>query len=205
MKEIIIKEHTLIEDLLVNRGLVIIDLGACQGEFINAISTNYTIKKAVLVEPNPINFAKLANYQEGITCLNMAAKSGKKEKIQFIEDLDSPYNGSLIFDYFHNKKIHIVETVNLHEIYETLKENEIDVLKVDIEGAEYDLLTNATDEELLVCKQITVEFHDFLDIKYRSLNLEIHKRMISLGFGVIKKRTSHRLGSEYYDTLFFKN
>ena len=205
MKQIVIKEHTLIEDLLVNKELVIVDLGACQGEFIDEIIKNYKVKKAVLVEPNPTNFSKLNYDQSSITCLNMAIKSGEKQKIKFIEDLDSPYNGSLIFDYFDNQKIHLIETVNLSEIYKILDNTKIDILKIDIEGAEYDLLINATDEELLACNQITVEFHDFLDTNYRSLNIEIHKRMLSLGFGVIRKTTSHRLGSEYYDTLFFKN
>ena len=79
-------------------------------------------------------------------------------------------------------------------------------MKIDIEGGEYELLINEKDETLLKFKQITVEFHDFIDPNLRVLNPQIEKRLTDLGFSVQAKNPAHfRYGSEYYDVLFVKN
>jgi hypothetical protein len=111
----------------------------------------------------------------------------------------------LIFDNFNNSEKYHIETVSLASLIDLMDEKyDIDLLKIDIEGAEYDLLLNSSDSELLKFKQITVEFHDFLDSKYKEKNKLIEKRMIDLGFDVLKNGTAYMLGSDYYDTLFTK-
>jgi FkbM family methyltransferase len=61
----------------------------------------------------------------------------------------------------------------------------VDLLKVDIEGAEIQLFNSCKDEELRDIGQITVEFHDFLYEDQRDSVLQIKKRLADIGFWVL--------------------
>jgi len=50
--------------------------------------------------------------------------------------------------------------LDLKAIFEICTAGEIDVLKIDIEGAEYDLLLRAPSELLAKTRRVLVEFHD---------------------------------------------
>jgi FkbM family methyltransferase len=56
------------------------------------------------------------------------------------------------------------------------------LLKVDIEGAEIPMFDSASDELLLRCQQITVEFHDFLDQALAGDVTRVCGRLEGLGF-----------------------
>ncbi len=204
MSQIVIKEHTILQGYLANKLLTVIDLGACLGEFVNELGSHYPIKKAILVEPNITNYNKIEP-KENYLLLNKVVSSTAEQVVSFVEDIDSPYNGSVIFNYFSNSREYLLETISLKSLIELMNvDGEIDILKIDIEGAEYDVLLNASDADLRKFKQITVEFHDFVDGRFRLENKAIEARLISLGFDVLKKGTDYKEGSEYYDTLFYK-
>jgi hypothetical protein len=61
--EKIIKEHTFFDELL-NEDIIIVDLGACMGEFTNEMNKLYKVKKSIMVEANPTNFYKLENKEK---------------------------------------------------------------------------------------------------------------------------------------------
>jgi FkbM family methyltransferase len=67
----------------------------------------------------------------------------------------------------------------------------IDILKIDIEGAEYDVLHNILDEKLHV-HQICVEFHHFFDGIPRRMTTDIIRRLRSSGY-----RMFHRFELDY--------
>lgn len=197
-----IKEHTFFEDLL-KEELVIIDLGACRGEFINEINKFYNVKKAILVEPNPSNFRHLIQ-EENYVLYNNLISNKEGETFTFWEDPNSPYNGSTLFNYFNGIK-HEIKSISLDNI---IKENQIDyidILKIDIEGSEYDLLENISSDILDKVKQITVEFHDFIDPNLKSKTKNILSRIESFGFKRISKPINYKFNSEDYDVLFYKN
>lgn len=199
--ERIIKEHTFFDELF-NNEIVIIDLGACRGEFVNEIDKIYKIKKAILVEANPTNF-KLLNSKENYILYNKAISNKNNEIIEFYEDINSPYNGSKIFNYFNGIK-HKIETINLETIIKLNDIDYIDLLKIDIEGSEYDVMPNITDEIYSKIKQITIEFHDFIDNDLKSKTEEIINKMKNLGFNKISKPTKYMNSSDNYDVLFYK-
>jgi hypothetical protein len=105
--ERIIKEHTFFDELF-NDEIIIIDLGACKGEFIDEMNKIFKIKKAILVEANPTNF-KLLESKENYVLYNKAITNKSNEIIDFYEDINSPYNGSKIFNYFNGTK-HEIKT-----------------------------------------------------------------------------------------------
>jgi FkbM family methyltransferase len=197
-----IKEHTFFDEDFLQKEITIIDLGACRGEFTDEMNSLYKIKKAILVEANPTNFSKLKSLPNYIL-YNKAIASKNEDSINFYEDPSSPYNGSKNFNYFDGIK-HSIQTINLETICEENNIDFIDILKIDIEGAEYEILENLPDSFFDKVGQITVEFHDFVDPELKPRTIEIIKRISNLGFSYITKSINHMYGSDFYDVLFFR-
>lgn len=196
-----IKEHSFYDDHL-DSEIVIIDLGACRGEFIEEMNTLYNVRKAILVEANPTNF-KLLPKRENYTLYNNVISSVDGKIVRFLEDVNSPYNGSSIFNYF-NGTVHDIVSISLNTIVRENKLDKIDILKIDIEGSEYEILEEIDDELLSLVNQITVEFHDFIDPSLKTKTEYILQRMKSKGFNNLSKPIEYMHGSQHYDVLFYK-
>ena len=127
--------------------------------------------------------------------------------VTFFEDSRSPYNGSVVsYKIFANSMVpHRVQSINITQLLTYFDATDtIDLLKIDIEGSEYEILEQTPSSELLRFKQITVEFHDFLDKNLEMRNFIIEDRLNSLGFISFKKGTNCWYGSSFYDTLFYQ-
>ena len=199
--ERVIKEHTFFDDLL-NDEIVVVDLGACKGEFINELENFFKIKKAILVEANPTNFRQLIQ-KENYVLYNNVISTNSDEVISFYEDVNSPYNGSKNFNYFNGVE-HKIKSVNLEDILSINNIDYVDILKVDIEGSEYDIMPNISDSCYSKIKQITIEFHDFIDPNLKIKTDEIIKKIEGLGFNRISKGINYLNNSDNYDVLFYK-
>lgn len=197
--ERIIKEHTFLDDYL-NDEITIIDLGACLGEFTEGIDNEFKLKKSILVEAGPMNFSQIKR-KDNYVIYNNVISSIPNKTYEFFEDPTSPYNGSIIFKGFPGvyKK---VESVTLQNIFEQNNISKVDIMKVDIEGSEYDLLLNTDEEILTKIKQITVEFHEFLDSRLKTETIKVFNRLTNLGFKHITKKL-HDFSN--YDVLFYKD
>jgi FkbM family methyltransferase len=68
----------------------------------------------------------------------------------------------------------------------------IDLMKVDIEGAEFGMFDTTPDTQLDRIDQMTVEFHDFLDPSRRAHVEAIHARLRRLGFQRIRTKSLRR-------------
>jgi FkbM family methyltransferase len=75
-----------------------------------------------------------------------------------------------------------VDMVTLAEFRRRIEGQRIDLLKVDIEGAEISLFDSAPDDLLRGIDQITVEFHDFLYPELRDSVERIKRRLGAIGF-----------------------
>lgn len=75
--------------------------------------------------------------------------------------------------------------VTLTELMRRTHLHRVDLVKMDIEGAEIDLFNRSSDEELQSLMQITVEFHDFIYPEQSPSVAAIRKRMESIGFWVL--------------------
>jgi FkbM family methyltransferase len=199
--ERIIKEHTFLDELL-NDEIVIVDLGSCRGEFVDEMDKLFKVKKAILVEANPTNFKTLKN-KENYILYNKAISDTSNQTIEFYEDVNSPYNGSKFFNYFNGVK-HQIQTISLEDIIEENNISYIDILKVDIEGSEYDIMPNISDDTYSKIKQITIEFHDFIDVDLKAKTENIINKLESLGFSRISKPIKYMNDSDNYDVLFYK-
>ena len=70
-----------------------------------------------------------------------------------------------------------VPGITLKSFFEYISADMIDLAKIDIEGAEITMFGSTDDQTLLSIKQISIEFHDFMDQKL----IELVQRIITRG------------------------
>jgi FkbM family methyltransferase len=75
-----------------------------------------------------------------------------------------------------------VPGITLKSFLEHIGADVIDLAKIDIEGAEITMFDSTDDQTLLSIKQISIEFHDFMDPKLIEPVQRILQRMDGLGF-----------------------
>ena len=199
-----IKEHTFIDKGFSDNPATIVDLGACLGEFCNDFVEMFgSVKKSILIEANPTNFNKIIT-SDNIIAHNNFISSEEGGSVIFREDPTSPYNGTSVFSYFENSVDNKIDNITLNEIIRIHDLEKIDILKIDIEGAEYDILENIDPELFKIIDQITVEFHDFIDPELKERTSLLVKKIESYGYETISNSIDYKYGSDYYDTLFYK-
>ncbi len=106
--------------------------------------------------------------------------------IQFNETLDNE-SGSILSD--HTNVLHdrlnqyAVEGIDLNTLFSKVNSKEIALLKIDIEGAEYELFDKVDERVLKKCKQIFVEFHHASVKSYKKRDtLAVVKKVKMMGF-----------------------
>lgn len=174
-------EHTYLASLLDSDSKVL-DLGANRGQFCRGMISRYRCR-VFAVEP-------VAELQAGITelpglTLLSAAVGGRNERARL--NIFGSRCASLLHrkddDVLHSEED--VEVLDLQTVMDRLRLDRIDLMKVDIEGAELGMFDSASDATLLKCTQITVEFHDFIYPEQRHQVESIKARLGSLGFWII--------------------
>ena len=121
--------------------------------------------------------------------------------ITFHETLDNE-SGSVLKEHANvlrdRTREYNVETKNLKTLVADLKLKKIDLLKLDIEGAEYELLESVEKEDLAPFDQIFIEFHHVAVKKYSSKDTKrIVKKIHDFGFNVFTL--------DKVNFLFYKN
>jgi len=157
MSLIQITDHTFLGEAIA-RDSVVLDLGANCGEFYHAMIARFGCR-CIAVEANPVMCALIPD-APSLTVVNAAvsAESGMSSFYVCWNDEAS----SLLRPSCDA----IREEISIHcmSIPELLKRHDlptVDLLKLDIEGAEIEVLESCPDELLLRIPQLTVEFHDF--------------------------------------------
>jgi FkbM family methyltransferase len=174
-----IRGHHLLDTYL-DSDSVVIDLGAYLGDFSRIISESYHCT-VYSVEASPITF-KQTHKSSLVHKFNYAIGSDNTV-LKFF--LGTNPEGNSIFERHRDAKGEFVEVpgISLFRFLEMNSIKKIDLLKIDIEGAEVNLFDSMSDAFLATIPQITVEFHDFiseLDIQVK-VN-QIKDRLSKLGF-----------------------
>lgn len=165
----------------VNSGDVVIDCGANVGMF-----TRYAMKcgasQVYSFEPEPSNFAALVkNVPTWKAQKAISDHVGKSELY-----LHSCEGGHSLKDNNINhtqlgKKTE-VETTTLDHIFQELNLDHVDYLKVDVEGAELDIFTGLSDDNLAKIDKICIEYHNMILGFNSSLRDDLLRRFNSTGF-----------------------
>ena len=201
------------------KDIILFDIGAHHGETIKIFSAKFNLKEIHCFEASPINFEKLKknlkNYQKIKNIyLNNVGVGAEKKTISFNQTEES--SSSTINPFNHNskylkKKLKILNIKNLDNYYKKITINlipldeyilnkgikEIDVLKIDTEGFEYDVIKGI----ILSHKSIKFIFfeHHYDDmIKKNYTFKDINKILINYGFKkVFKSKMYFRKSFEY--------
>jgi FkbM family methyltransferase len=137
----------------------VLDLGADHGDFSRQIIQRYGCRVFTLEPLSSLrkNIPRLP----GLTLLPFAI--GASDGTARLQVFDSRC-ATLLYGKPHEQALRkeTVEVVSLRTLLARLQLDQVDLMKVDIEGAELQLFEAASVSELRVIRQITVEFHDFL-------------------------------------------
>ena len=165
--------------LLLNGAKIALDCGANNGKFSEYLN-KHSRMKIYSFEPDPRLFSVLPKLPN-VTWHPLAIDGDSGEfDLALGESLCSSAVYNVSANRIRVKKTSLDDFCAAHGI------QKIDFIKLDIEGAELNLLEKAGDTLLCATKQITVEFHEFLNKDDLPRIKKIVARLESLGFYFIK-------------------
>ena len=151
----------------VNKGDVVMDLGAHIGSFsVLASKMVGNTGKVFAFEPDKYSY-ELLSYNKNINkCSNMklfnVAAWKESKSISFhSSDIDT-WSSSVYRSDLENE--YKVKAWTLPQMIKSTGKN-IDLLKIDIEGVEFDIFENITKSDLNKVNKIVLEFHNFIENK----------------------------------------
>lgn len=169
----------------------VVDVGANVGVFTEYMLQNSFAKQVYAVECDSIALKDLRNNFSRIRNVEIIDKalSSSKGKIKFYQSKESPVISSTLSpDKLENHNagmkgdnIYEVETITLQEILE--KCVTIDLLKIDIEGGEYDVIEKLDDNLFGSINNIFVECH-FFEKNYAERYQNLKNKLINNGYEI---------------------
>jgi FkbM family methyltransferase len=175
-----ISGHTFLPRSIRKDGTVV-DLGANRGYFARQIISRYGAIRYFAVEANPYLAASLAQEVPAIRVRHAAVTD---QNTMITLNLSRNCEQSSIVESVAGEGASQV-SVPGRTLDAILRENEIDeidLLKVDIEGAEVGVFSAVSDDTLAKISQITIEFHDFLGAYSPEAVLLMVERFRQCGF-----------------------
>jgi FkbM family methyltransferase len=145
----------------VKPGDVVVDIGANIGTFSVYAAKACGASRVLSFEPFPENYKLLSKNVEAnqlgmVTCVNQAV-AGKRGVRTLAVNSEESGSHSLVSGS-SDQRIE-VECCSFEDIFERFGVNKIDYLKMDCEGAEYEILENANRSRLQQIGQISMEYH----------------------------------------------
>jgi FkbM family methyltransferase len=151
----------------------VVDIGAALGEF-----TAYAAQKAphgevYAYEPNPQSFAllqvnillnKLSNVKA--SCVGVWDRPGTMQ-LNLVNG--EPLQGKTVFQQPDAAQIAEIPVITFDQLVQEMVQAQIDLLKLDCEGAEYAILMGASAESLARVQRIVMEYHDLDALHEHSL------------------------------------
>lgn len=165
-------DTVIFKNIMLNKDSVVIDGGGFNGEFTDEILKK-TFHKIYIYEPDT-NFyndlLKKYKFEKKVEILNLALFN-KEQTI----NLSKNSNASSIME--NSEDGTEVKAVDISKEFKKYKD--IDLLKLNIEGAEYDVISRLIEtQEINKVKYLLVQFHkehDLDGLKFQKINLEILK------------------------------
>lgn len=158
-----------------NKNSIVFDLGGYRGQWSSDLYSKYSCKVYIFEPVNAYytSIKKRFKNNPDIKIFNYGlARNTTKLKIQIAEASSSMFS--------HKNTESIEEEVTLFSFSEFLKENNIsniDLIKINIEGAEYDLLNHLIEDGIInKILNIQVQFHNFVP-NHKKLRTQIHDEL----------------------------
>jgi len=183
---------------------VIVDVGANTGLFTLYAARRASHASIVSIEPFPDTFERLVqtvrdhNLTDRVTCLNYAVTG--KSAIYLMPDVPLPSQRRNVVAFAADKAGTQVRGRTLCELLRECSLDRVDLLKMDIEGGEYEALLSAHPDVLRSIRRISLEYHghsapytkqQIFDHLYNAgfkVTSDIHN---SRGYGVLEAINTH--------------
>lgn len=180
-------KHSFLERFI-GANAVVFDLGSFRGEFAHEMIRRYGCR-VVSVEPVKQLYDKIARHPK-LELLPVAV-GGTNHMIEL--NVFANRCASALGPVSAEEKMvaQPVEMITIAELRRRTRTAKVDLLKLDIEGAEIDLFAQSSDEELQAYPQITLEFHDWLYASQVANVIDVLERMRRIGFWVIPFSLDH--------------
>ncbi len=186
------RDYNIVDDKIKNAKSLIIDIGAHIGCFSIYTATLNPDVKILAFEPDENNYKLLKenlllNHSKNVQPKNLAVAG--KEEVRTLNISGDSHNHS-----FYNTENKVSEKkIQTTTIQKILRNHpKVDLIKIDCEGAEFEILRNLTEEEFSKTESIYIEFHEFEEGMNRS---ELKSVLEKNGFQV-------RISESRYDRRF---
>ncbi|GAH44978.1 unnamed protein product [marine sediment metagenome] len=177
---------------------VIVDAGACKGEFIEKIIKKNSTYKIIAIECDKDNIEILRekSFPNVTICEKALIGHKPKEKLFYHQYTGFPESGTVGYEKTYIKKHrkfagitkYEIETLGINDIFSELNIDRIDYMKMNIEGSERDILATMTGETASRIGQISISTHTKIlsDLSStflkRSAEIDVIQRLNELGF-----------------------
>jgi FkbM family methyltransferase len=176
-----IENHTICTSFLGPTSRVL-DLGGNKGEFSRAMRRTFGCS-CFVAEANPVLFERLRLISD-LRAFHYAV-AGVAGEVDF-SLAENDQASSIVRNPGAARDNTVrVRTISLAGLLEEMRVDYIDLLKVDIEGAEIEMFDSMPDDIAPAFGQLTVEFHDFCGVPVSAIE-RIIGRFQGLGYAAIK-------------------
>lgn len=179
----------------------VVDLGANVGLF--SVRASQLARRVIAYEPAKSNYAQLsknAAHRANVDAVH-AAVSGKEGTLRLYqprwEALSGVHSSFPEMGGHMSEEFEDVRAITLDQLFETHAVDRCDLLKIDVEGQEYDILHAASERTLARIRRIHGEYHDVQrqDPKTRisAFSSFLESRGFELTLRPHRKKTNHGL------------
>lgn len=138
----------------------VIDIGANVGIFSNYISTrNAKVIHAIEPTQRALDELKKQFYYYNSVKSHKIGIGPRNEKLTIYTDNDNTTISNFNYKTSGNCTEEVVDVLTLPTFYEMQGLTSVDLVKIDIEGMEYDLINSLSDADILRCSRYLIEYH----------------------------------------------
>lgn len=162
----------------------ILDLGSNVGVSAIYFLTEFPQARIECFEPSFTTFSVLRDNLKHYSrvSLHRLAVGDESSPRQLFSSRNKPAAASFWDRDFNDTSV--VETVNQLSLADILQDSRVDLLKMDIEGAEYESIASLSDEQLLLIDRMVVELHFGGNLKLTDA-LSLAERLLTLNYRVL--------------------
>ncbi|MCW1970464.1 MAG: FkbM family methyltransferase [Anaerolineae bacterium] len=166
-KETCLDHDYAVHGCAIQNGWVVVDIGAAYGDFVTHTAFHHPTAKLIAFEPFAQAYALLneniaLNGLKNVQVFQKAVSSRAEKRMV-------SQTGAAVQHTTHRvdnaaslapSKSGLVDAIGLADIFTLTAIQHIDFLKVDCEGAEFDIFLNAAPAELAKIERVCMEYHD---------------------------------------------
>ena len=141
-----------------------IDIGANVGLFTEWVLDRFgNDTRVIAVEPNSsacLSFESMHSGKQNVTLDKLAVTSTDGETIKLMINPENTLISSIEGTGEGYSDFEEIGTISLMGILKKYNMEEVDLLKIDVEGAEYDIFSSVGEDDLRRFKHLLIEFHN---------------------------------------------